>query len=240
MPPVIGISSFKDSKPHKDYVTVSQNYVRSILMAGGLPLVLPVVTDPILAEGYLELIDGLLLTGGDEAVSPLLYGENPIPEVQLLYPERDAFEIDLCRKAMERDLPLLGVCRGHQTMNVAMGGTLYQDLFTQRPNTLGHLPVKMPVDTLYHTVEIEEDTLLAEIFNAGELHVNSYHHQAVRDVAPPFRVTALATDGVIEAMEAPDKTFALGVQWHPEDLTVKHPQFMNLFKAFVSASGSAT
>ena len=239
MTPVIGITSFMHAKPMKDYVIVSRNYIDSILRAGGMPVVLPVVEEMALADRYLDTIDGLLLTGGDEAVSPLLYGENPIPQIELLYPERDAFEFHLCREAMKRDLPMFGICRGQQVMNVAMGGSLYQDLFTQREGTLGHIPMKMPVDILYHTVDVKSGTRLAEIFGDGELHVNSYHHQAIREVAPPFTVTALSTDGVIEAIEDPAKRFALGVQWHPEDLTAKHPQFRGLFEAFVDAARSA-
>jgi len=165
------------------------------------------------------------------------YGENPIKEVEMFCPQRDDFEINLFIEALNRDMPVLGICRGLQVMNAALGGSLYQDIFTQVDNVLGHLPKKMPVDTLFHCINIMEGSRLEDIFNSRNLRVNSYHHQAVKQVADAFIATAFSTDNIIEAIEHKDKRFAVGVQWHPEDLTIKYPHFIKLFEALVMASG---
>lgn len=236
MKPVIGITTYLDTtNPMKVYAAVSNSYIHSVLSAGGIPVMLPVVEDTDTAMAYLSVIDGLLLSGGED-VCTMVYGENPIKEVEMFCPQRDAFEIALFSAALEQNIPVLGICRGLQVMNAALGGTLYQDIFVQCSNCLGHLPKKLPVDCLYHTITIEKDSILAAIFEKEEIRVNSYHHQAVKDVAKDFRATAFSTDRVIEAIEHKEKSFVLGVQWHPEDLTIKHPQFMKLFIALVDAA----
>ncbi|SLM32222.1 Predicted glutamine amidotransferase [Desulfamplus magnetovallimortis] len=236
MKPVIGITTHLDnSRPQKIYAAVSNSYVQSILMAGGIPVMLPVVEDQDMAAEYLSVIDGLLLSGGED-VCTMVYGENPIKEVEMFCPQRDSFEINLFAAAIEQNMPVLGICRGLQVMNTALGGTLYQDIFTQCKNILGHLPRRLPVDTLYHTISIKEDSILFDIFGKNELRVNSYHHQAAKDVADAFRPTAFSTDNIIEGIEHLSRTFVIGVQWHPEDLTVKHPHFIKLFKALVDAA----
>jgi putative glutamine amidotransferase len=235
MKPIIGITTFYDRKPQKVYTAVSDSYVRSVILAGGIPILLPVVEEVELADEYLTAIDGLLLSGGED-VCTMRYGENPIKEVEMFCPQRDDFEINLFIEALNRDMPVLGICRGLQVMNAALGGSLYQDIFTQVENVLGHLPKKMPVDTLFHCINIMEGSRLENIFNSRNLRVNSYHHQAVKQVADAFTATAFSTDNIIEAIEHKDKQFAVGVQWHPEDLTIKYPHFIKLFKALVMAS----
>ena len=233
--PIIGITTCLDDGPKKCYAEVSNSYIQSILMAGGLPVMLPSVDDQDIGEEYLDVIDALLLSGGED-VCTMVYGENPIKEVDMFCPQRDSFEINLFTAALERNMPVLGICRGLQVMNTALGGTLYQDIFVQCKNVLGHFPRKLPVDTLYHTITIEDNSILAEIFGTKELRVNSYHHQAVKDVAGDFKTTAFSTDNVIEGIEHRQKPFVVGVQWHPEDLTIKHPHFIKLFKALVEAA----
>lgn len=235
MKPLIGITTYLENSPKKVYAAVSNSYIHSILMAGGLPVMLPVVEDQDIAIEYLTVIDGLLLSGGEDLCTTL-YGENPIKEVEMFCPHRDSFEINLFCAALEQEMPILGICRGLQLMNVALGGTLHQDIFTQCSNALGHFPKKMPVDTLYHSITIEENSILFDIFKKEELRVNSYHHQAVKDVAGSFRATALSADNVIEAIEHREKEFVMGVQWHPEDLTIKHPHFIKIFSALVRAA----
>ena len=236
MKPIIGITTFYDRKPQKVYTAVSDSYVRSVILAGGIPILLPVIEEVELADEYLDTIDGLLLSGGED-VCTMRYGENPIKEVEMFCPQRDDFEINLFIEALNRDMPVLGICRGIQVMNAALGGSLYQDIFTQVDNVLGHLPKKMPVDTLFHCINIMKGSRLEGIFNTRNLRVNSYHHQAVKQVADAFTATAFSTDNIIEAIEHKDKRFAVGVQWHPEDLTIKYPHFIKLFEALVTASG---
>lgn len=238
MKPVIGITSAFIQGAKKMYATVSHNYVHSVERAGGIPLLLPVVAEPATRERYLALIDGLLVTGGDEGVNPQLYGENPMRQLECICPERDQSEVHLITESMERRLPILGVCRGMQTLNVACGGTLYQDIFTQIDASLGHLPKNMPVDSVYHAVNLERGSRLESIFKTTRLMVNSFHHQAVKNVATSFCVTARSDDCIIEAIEHLSHPFAVGVQWHPEDLTLKHPHFLALFSAFVTASSN--
>lgn len=235
MKPVIGITTFFEQKPNKIYCAVSRNYVRSIIMAKGLPVLLPICNDSSSIEDYIDRLDGLVLTGGED-VSPFFYGENPIKEVDHFSRVRDEFEIGLFTSALKKNIPVLGICRGIQIMNTALGGTLYQDIFSQVKNCLGHFPKKMPVDQLYHTVDIKKESILYKVFKKERIKVNSYHHQSIKSLAKDFRVSALSSDGIIEGIEHKNKTFAIAAQWHPEDLTKKHAEFIKLFKALTDAS----
>ena len=232
MKPIIGITTCSEKRPRKPYASVSRNYIDSVLQAGGLPVMIPSTGDKEALDGYINLIDGLLLSGGDD-VHPLLYGENPINENGEVDVDRDECELSLYRMAYEIDMPVLGICRGIQVMNVAAGGTLYQDINAQHSGSLGHDPHGTPVSTPYHMVHIEEDSRLFEIFQSDKFAVNSFHHQAVKAVGNGYRVTALSADGIIEGIQASAKRFIIGVQWHPEDLAFKHPEFLRLFSAFV-------
>lgn len=238
MRPVIGITTCIMEMPKKTYTSVSSNYVESVQLAGGVPLLLPMVGEKEVLQGYLEVIDGLLITGGDEGVNPQLYGENPVKELECICLERDECETYLFTHAIECGMPILGICRGMQLMNVAAGGSLYQDIFTQIQDSLGHLPKQMRVDALYHKVLLEKNSILEEVFEASELMVNSFHHQAVKKLADSFKASALSLDNIIEAIEHQDHCFAVGVQWHPEDLIKKHTHFLKLFKSFVAAAQS--
>jgi len=238
--PIIGITTVNQKREKKTYAVVSTNYCSSVQMAGGTPILLSLCVNKEILDNYLTIMDGLILTGGDEAVNPLLYGENPIPSLRATCSSRDECETYLLKGALEQDMPVLGICRGMQLMNVAAGGALYQDIFTQKQNVLGHQPVDMPVDELYHSVLIQKDSKLRHIFKKEELIVNSFHHQAVKKLAADFVGTAISEDGIIEAMEHRNRKFAIGVQWHPEDLTARHAHFLELFKALVSASGNVT
>lgn len=231
--PIIGITTFNQKQKKKTYAAVSNNYCSSVQMAGGTPILLSLCVNNEILDRYLEIMDGLIITGGDEAVNPHLYGENPIPAVKATCPSRDECEAYLYRGAMEQDMPVLGICRGMQLMNVTEGGSLYQDIFTQKQGVLGHLPPDMPVDELYHSVKIEKGSKLEDIFQTENLMVNSFHHQAVKKLAPNFIGSAISEDNLIEAMEHKTKRFSVGVQWHPEDLTIKHSEFLELFKALI-------
>ncbi|PIE32481.1 gamma-glutamyl-gamma-aminobutyrate hydrolase [candidate division KSB3 bacterium] len=235
MKPLIGITTHYDPRPKRIYCAVSHHYIRSVCAAGGIPIIVPVVEERTTTIEYLDIVDGLIFTGGGD-VCPLSYGENPIKEVESFDVERDKFETSLFKGALRKNMPVLGICRGLQLMNTASGGTLYQDIFSQVEHVLGHCPKLLPVDTLYHHVFLTKGSRMADIFASDEICVNSYHHQAVKKVAEGFTVTARAADGIIEAIEHTGKKFVIAVQWHPEDLTVKHPIFLKLFEALVNAS----
>lgn len=232
--PIIGITTFWENRLKKLYNLVSYHYVRSVHMAGGTPILIPLIDDKNAGYEYIKLIDGLILSGGED-VSPIVYGENPIEQVNLICDERDKFEINLFLEALKNNLPILGICRGIQIMNVALGGTLYQDIHAQRKDTLGHYAKDTPVHNLYHQIHIKNKSKIYDIFRQNEIRVNSYHHQAIKEIGDELIETAWASDGIIEAVEHIHKKFVVGVQWHPEDLTVHHPIFLDLFKALIEA-----
>lgn len=231
MRPIIGITTFCDNRDNNVYSSVNYNYSKSVNMAGGTPILIPLTANDEDIDNYLDTVDGLLLSGGED-VSPLFYGENPIKEVTYISPDRDEYEEKLYLEALHRNMPILGICRGIQFMNSASGGTLYQDINSQVENSNGHSPMANLSYNLYHTVNIEKNSKLFNIFGVDELRVNSFHHQAVNAISDKFKVVATSPDGIIEGIEHLENTFVVGVQWHPEDLTVKHPQFLKLFKAF--------
>ncbi|WP_018249634.1 gamma-glutamyl-gamma-aminobutyrate hydrolase family protein [Orenia marismortui] len=230
--PVIGITTFCAKEPRKVYTKVSYNYINSVSLAGGIPVLIPLLNKTEDIEKYIELIDGLLLSGGED-VCPREYGENPIKEVTMINPDRDEWELKLYKKAYESNMPILGICRGLQLINIAEGGSLYQDIYQQVNDVLGHLSSDTEIYHLYHSIEIEEKSKLFDIFSSNRIDVNSYHHQAVKDLAPGFKVTARSEEGIIEAIEDKKKNFVIGIQWHPEDLTMQHSEFIKLFKALV-------
>jgi len=235
MKPRIGITTFFDPQARSDYSAVNRSYIASILLGGGLPCPIPVCADTALAEAYVEGIDGLLFTGGKD-IDPAFYGEEPALGLGLIDAERDAWEISLFKEAYKAGIPVFGICRGHQLINVAMGGSLVQDLAQAKLEALPHYPKELPMDRLDHHIDVYEDSLLRAVFGKAKLRVNSFHHQAVKVMAPGLKATAAAADGVIEGFESADGSrFILGVQFHPEALTAKFPEFVPLFGAFIEA-----
>lgn len=214
------------------------DYVESVRRAGGEPVeVASGVEQP---EHILARVDALLLTGGAD-VDPKLYGETPHPTFESAEAGRDAFEIALSRAAVKRGMPLLAICRGMQVLNVAMGGTLYQDIPSEVSGALGH-SVPEPRFAIAHEVWVSRGSrlsaLLADHMEDGETcHVNSRHHQAVKLAAPGFDVTATSPDGVIEAMEKPGGPFCVAVQWHPENFW-RTGEFRALFEGLVEAANA--
>ena len=204
---------------------LAEGYYQSILKAGGTPFIIPCYDDADALINTLEKLDGILLTGGAD-INPLFLGEEPVKELHGINPRRDRQELLLTRLAADRQIPILGICRGIQTMNAAFGGPLYQDIHSQMEGI--RIKHSQELDRSYasHTVTIEKDTLLHNLFKADTIAVNSFHHQAVKEAAPGFRVCARATDGVIEAMESTEYKSMLGVQWHPECFILKGDECM--------------
>jgi len=210
--PVIGITgNFSEGN-----CAVADGYIRSVLAAGGTPLIIPPYEEKEALLSTLDRIDGLLLTGGGD-INPLFLGEEPVKQLGGINHRRDRQELLMTRLAANRQIPILGICRGIQIMTAALGGTLYQDIHSQHPTPC--IKHDQQLDRSYpsHTVEVEPGSLLGRIFDGEErLNVNSFHHQAVKEPAPGFKVCARATDGIIEAVESTEYKSMLGVQWHPE------------------------
>jgi putative glutamine amidotransferase len=213
--PVVAVTAPRRQVDGRERVTLNSAYVRALDRAGLVPVALPTLLAPERAVAALEGMRGLVLTGGED-VEPARYGATPHPQLQDIDPTRDAAELALIAAARARRLPILAICRGIQILNVALGGTLYQDLGSERPG-----PVNHSGDDSRHTVRIEPGSLLERTLGARAATVNSRHHQAIRDLAPGLRAVAWAEDGLIEAAEPADAgaPWTLAVQWHPEDLT---------------------
>jgi putative glutamine amidotransferase len=215
-----------------------EDYRQAVLHVGGE---VHLIDHSMPVGDVMEAIDGLLLTGGED-VAPSRYGETPHPTVVDVDEARDAFEIALVAEARRRNLPILAICRGIQLLNVACGGTLVQDIPSEVPGALEHrwtVPPHKPYD-LAHEVWVDKDTLLARLMrerlsDTDACEANSRHHQAVKQVAAGFRVSATAPDGVIEAIEDPTARFCLGVQWHPENFW-RTGEFRPLFEGFLEAA----
>ncbi len=231
MRPAIGITIARDS-PRNASFRLHRDYVRSVERAGGLPLVL-VPGLPGDAPELLARLDALLFTGGVD-VDPALYAAAPHPKLGPIVRERDDFELALLRAAVARDLPLLAICRGHQVLNVALGGTLVQDIPSVLATAGAHNERGRP-DRRVHGVALQPGTRLRAILGQDQVQVNSFHHQAIDRLGDGLRVSALAPDGLIEGVELPERRFALGVQWHPEAFWRRRDGFQPLFEALVRA-----
>lgn len=232
MKPIIGITTMHEIEIEKSFTLASNNYLRAVEAAGGVPLFLPVTEEPEDIKSYLNIIDGIVFTGEGD-ISPLKYGENPLQIEFRINNSRDNFEFNLFLEAYNMDMPILGICRGAQLINVALGGSLYQDINLQFSNCHGHMQSEMQVYDFFHQVIIDKDSKLFDIFNSRELEVNSFHKQAIKALGENLRVTATAKDGIIEGIEGISRKFLVGVQWHPEDLSLKHKDFVKLFKALI-------
>jgi len=230
MRPKIGLTALRSEGDESFYHILADPYAEAILLVGGLPLLLPVWEG--INEESLQILDGLLLVGGGD-INPAHFGEEVRFPLNLSHPLRDNFELALVRKAFELDLPILGICRGHQVLNVALGGSLYQDIPSEIPEALDHSQ-KEKAGEVVHKIQIEEGSCLEKVFGR-ELGVNSTHHQAVKDVGEGLEVTARAFDGIIEGIEGKGNGFVVGVQWHPERLLHQFPVQKKLFETFVDA-----
>ncbi|MBN8530493.1 MAG: gamma-glutamyl-gamma-aminobutyrate hydrolase family protein [Alphaproteobacteria bacterium] len=232
--PIIGITL--DNEPsggYSDYpwYALRENYCDAVTQAGGLPLCLP--QEVALAEHYLDLIEGLIVTGGAFDVDPAMFGATQVHAKVTTKDRRTTFEWAMLQGALDRDMPVLGICGGEQLLNVVLGGTLIQHISDEVPNALQH-EQKHPKHEPDHDIRIVENTFLHRLAGATTLKVNTTHHQAVGKPGKGVVVSAAASDGVIEAIEVPGKKFCLGVQWHPEYCGSEAEK--NIFTAFIEAT----
>ncbi|HEU4346125.1 MAG TPA: gamma-glutamyl-gamma-aminobutyrate hydrolase family protein [Candidatus Binatia bacterium] len=235
--PLIGItadlSTDSRSSTGEAMLLLPQRYCRAIENAGGIPLVLPAVVSGSSLRRILQRLDGLLISGGNFDIHPAYYGEKPIEAVGEVKPKRTESELELARLAVARDLPLLGICGGAQALNVAMGGSLYQDISSEIPNAVEH-QLSAKKATGGHRVDVKAGTRLHQILRRRTVEVNTTHHQAVKRLGKGLIVNATAPDGLIEGIESPVHSFVLGLQWHPEVLAPKIPEQRRIFSFFVA------
>lgn len=215
------------------------SYVDAVAAAGGLPVMIPLGLDDESLLNLLDQLDGLVLTGGGD-IAGAHYRSTHAEYIFDVDEDRDRVELVLARGAMERSKPLLAICRGHQLLNVALGGTLYEDVFKWMPGAIKHDYFgDYPRNHRSHAVTIEPGSKLAMVLGRVEAQVNSLHHQGIRDLAPGLVAAAHAPDGLIESVEASGHPFALGVQWHPENLIADEPHMLSLFRSLVDATEKA-
>lgn len=241
MKPVIGVTPDFNAGDRKDMggreptYFLRARYIRAIEELGGVPLILPLVAAPAARRRLLDGVDGLLLTGSGPDLPPRLYGERQRYKFPLVSERRADFELDLVSQARDRDLPLLGICGGMQTVNVACGGSLFQDIPSQVQHALDHSQQKNAI-YVSHPVAVTPKSLLRKIVDRATLMVNSSHHQSVKQVAPSLVASAVAPDGIVEAIESPQHRFLLAIQWHPEFLFERHAAHRRLFEALLRAA----
>lgn len=245
MKPLIGITAnyIKDDEigrvghmggEGQNWHALADDYIESVHQAGGVPVMIPVLPDPACAEAYLDVLDGMLFSGGCD-ISPINFGQDITKEVGQICPERDAQELALIHAALKKPgFPVFGICRGCQLLNVALGGDLVIDIDASVSGDHFMRNQRMNVPT--HKVEAEADTLIDHLLN-GEKWVNSYHHQCIQQPGCGVVITAYDNHGVPECIEVPErKGFTLGTQWHPEGMACYYDGHFNIFKAFVHAA----
>ena len=233
--PLVGITTSLtvDKQPERAYVNIA--YIRAVQSAGGIPVLLPPHLSAEALSTLWQRMNGLVLTGGGD-IDAARYDAARHPKTDDVAPARDQLELDLTRRALDEDVPLLAICRGIQVLNVALGGTLVQDLQSERPSAIAHSQ-REPRDEATHPVKIMgEGTRLGRILGSLEVSVNSMHHQAIDRLGFGLRDVAWAPDGVIEGVELPGDHFVLGVQWHPEELIAHDQSARNLFAALIAAA----
>jgi putative glutamine amidotransferase len=238
--PIIGLTGMRwpDNNKGEMFIMdkVQIHYIEAIQKCGGIPIVLPVLEqfDPETVKRQVSLVDAILIQGGID-IYPSFYGEDPLPELDITSKQTDQFILEVIKCARERKIPLMGICKGMQLINVAFGGTIYQDLKYAGLESKSHRQSEETITTPFHSINVEKDSLLGKLIpNKEKLNVNSYHHQAIKALGKGLRIDAKADDGIIEAIsnEGSDQ-WILGLQFHPEQLIRKNDEFKALFIDFV-------
>jgi putative glutamine amidotransferase len=238
--PIIGVIASRYPRPGRSSILagIGEQYLLAVEGGGGIPLLIHLTRDVAVVQALYRRCDGLLFAGGDD-VDPAHFGQVPHPKLGVVEPLRDEVELALARQAIDDRKPVLGICRGIQLLNVALGGTLYQDIPSELPDALDHYASsKAPGRAhLAHPIALAQDSWLAAQLETAELPSNTFHHQALRDIAPGLRVTGRAPDGVVEAVEGTSAGFVVGVQCHPEDLWGQaDTRWARLFAGLVEAA----
>lgn len=229
---LIGIMPLYDKE--KESYWMLPNYMNGIIAGGGIPIMLPLTKDTLILDYFIDLCDGFLLTGGQD-VNPNLYNEDIKKYCGEINDDRDFMDSYVLKEAIRLDKAVLGICRGIQIMNATFGGSLYQDLPKEHKSIINHHMDK-PYDKHAHYVNIDKNTTLYKIVNTTRLSVNSYHHQAIKNLAKCYRSMAFSDDLICEAIEMKDKKFVVGIQWHPEFSYMTHKDSLEIFKYFISKS----
>lgn len=233
MKPIIGIISNPGRNNRRVYRT-NATYIERVIEAGGMPLIIPSKIALEDCKQIVEEIDGLLVPGGGD-ILPSLFGEETHPAVVYALKDNDLFEMELVRLARDHNKPIIGICRGLQVINVAFGGTLYQDIATQYKNEICHRQSRENTDEPMHKVYLKEDSYISRILGKSIIDVNTLHHQSIKEMGEGLNNVGEAADGVIEAIES-DDGMIVGVQWHPEMLAPKYKEFQSFFKDLVEKS----
>lgn len=235
MKPLIGVLSNlsiieSGSSIGLERIYVAKSYVKAIEMSGAVPIIIPVNTNKENIRRQIEAVDGVIISGGSD-VNPTLYNEEPAKELGFIHPEIDEFDIEAIKVALELKKPILGICRGLQVLNVALGGNLYQDLSYRDCSFIKHVQDTKPYLGT-HYIEIKEGSILSDVLGRKIL-VNTYHHQSIKELGEGLEIIAYSNDGIAEAIQKSGDTFVLGVQWHPEMMFEKDEKMLNLFKKFI-------
>ncbi|WP_227937573.1 gamma-glutamyl-gamma-aminobutyrate hydrolase family protein [Alkalihalobacillus deserti] len=230
--PVIGMTSSIVNHNNIPSVNLHQRFVLSVKKAGGIPLIIPSGTDEM-AEEWASICDGIILTSGED-VDPHSFNKNPDPKLKQTHEKRDKLEIALVKQAKQKKKPILGICRGNTMLNVALGGTLVQDIPSHNPNAVNHnQKAARPEPT--HSIQINENSWLYKLLHKSTIRVNSMHHQAIDKLGSNLKEIAVAPDGTVEAVEGiPESPVMWGVQWHPEEMASEDPTMQLLFEAFIN------
>ncbi|MRH41451.1 gamma-glutamyl-gamma-aminobutyrate hydrolase family protein [Aquibacillus halophilus] len=230
--PIIGITSSIVTHNNIPSYNLHEKHIRAVVRAGGVPIIIPTGTQE-LTEVWVNACKGIILSSGED-VDPSSYGSNPSPKIQKTNKNRDLTEIGLVQNAQKQNKPVMGLCRGATMLNVALGGTVIQDIVTNNPNAINHNQ-KADRSEPTHDVQIDATSRLYQIFRTSNIRVNSMHHQAIGRISSDLRKVAVAPDGSIEAVESIDKTSPLliGVQWHPEEMASVDPIMQRLFDVFI-------